>query len=226
MSPRIWKIPFYCSTPENNDALSKALYSAMDDFDNFPLSFVVLLGLGQSVERREKGDIDSSIPQDHSVVCLYEVDRNDNEENDNEKMFGMAEVSLQPADPARTSPPVVLPTNVKNALCSFRLWPTPTPYISNVLVTNEYRGKGYSKVLMTCCECLAKSWGLDQVYLHVDADSRSGAPAQGLYRSLGYMPVIDNKYNHNFAWMGMDMVNRGLYIVDGIALLILKKVLT
>lgn len=208
------------STPESDDPLSKALYSAMDDFDNFLFSFVVLLGLGQRVERREKGDIDSSIPQDHNVVCLYEVD-----ENDNEKMFGMAEVSLQPADPARTSPPFVLPLNVKNALCSFGVWPKPTPYISNVLVTNEYRGKGYSKVLMACCEGLAKSWGFDQVYLHVDADSRSGAPAQGLYRSLGYMPVIDNKYNQNFAWMGMDMMNRGLYIVDGIALLFLKKVL-
>jgi|AntRauTorckE5430_2_1112549.scaffolds.fasta_scaffold10222_2 ribosomal protein S18 acetylase RimI-like enzyme len=208
------------STPESKYPLSKALYSAMDDFDNFLFTFIVLLGLGQRVERREKGDIDSSIPQDHNVVCLYEVG-----EHENENMIGMAEVSLQPADPSRTSPPFVLPAKVKNAFCSFGLWSKPMPYISNVLVTNEYRGKGYSKILMACCEGLAKSWGFEQVYLHVDADSRSGAPAQGLYRSLGYMPVIDNKYNKNFAWMGIDMVNRGLYIVDGVALLFLKKVL-
>jgi len=204
--------------PNKETPLSNALQSKMDDFDNFLFSFVVLLGLGQRVERREKSDADTSTPQDHNVVCLYEVD-----ENENETMFGMAEVSLQPADPSRTSPPFVLSNSMKNAFSSFGFWPQPTPYISNVLVTNDYRGKGYSRVLMACCEGLAKSWGYDEVYLHVDADSRSGAPAQGLYRSIGYMPVIDENYNQNFAWMGMDMVNRGLYIVDGVALLFLKK---
>ena len=212
--------PSSAYTPKKDTPLSNALQSKMDDFDNFLFSFVVLLGLGQRVERREKSDAETSCPQDHNVICLYEVD-----EHENETMFGMAEVSLQPADPSRTSPPFVLSSSIKNAFSSFGFWREPTPYISNVLVTNDYRGKGYSRVLMACCEGLAKSWGYDEVYLHVDADSRSGAPAQGLYRSIGYMPVIDEHYNQNFAWMGVDMVNRGLYIVDGVALLFLKKIL-
>lgn len=213
----------YGSYPTNNllknqDQLSKFLQGIMNDFDNFLFSFVVLLGLGQRVERREKSDIDPNYPQDHNVICIYEV-----EKDMNEIMFGMAEISLQPADPSRTSPPFVIPTSVKNALVSFGLWPKPSPYISNVLVTNKNRGKGYSKVLMACCEGMAKQWGYEEAYLHVDADWRSGAPAQGLYRSLGYTPVIDEKYNQKFAWMGMDTINRGLYIVDGVALLFLKK---
>lgn len=202
----------------NEDEISTTLKNIMNDLDNFMFSFVVLLGLDQRVERRKKSDIDRTIPPDHNVICIHEVD-----EEDKETMIGMAEISLQPADPARTSPPFVLPTGIKNAFVSFGLWTEPVPYISNVLVTNDYRGKGFSKVLMACCEGLAKAWGYDEAYLHVDADRRSGAPAQGLYHSLGYIPVMDEKYNEKFAWMGIDTVNKGLYIVDGVALLFLKK---
>jgi GNAT superfamily N-acetyltransferase len=208
------------STPKSNDPISTFIESKSEDFDNFLFSFVVLLGLGQRVERREKSDLDPSCPQDHNVICIYEVDA-----DDNEKMVGMAEVSLQPPDPARTSPPFVVPTNLKKIFASAYGAPDPKPYISNVLVTNEYRGKGYSKVLMACCEGLAKQWDYNEVYLHVDADQRSGKPAQCLYRSLDYMPVINENYNKNFSWMGIDSVNRGLYIVDGVALLFLKKTL-
>lgn len=199
------------STTAKDDPISKMIKAKMDDFDNFLFSFVVLLGLGQRVERREKSDSDPDCPQDHNVISISEVDS-----NGDEKMFGMAEVSLQPPDPARTSPPFVVPSFLKN---------NPKPYISNVLVTNEYRGNGYSKVLMACCEGLARQWGYEEVYLHVDADQGSGRSAQCLYRSLDYMPVIDEEYNKNFTWMGIDSINRGLYIVDGVALLFLKKAL-
>ena len=80
---------------------------------------------------------------------------------------------------------------------------------------------------MAACEGLAKSWGYNEAYLHVDADSSSGGPAQNLYNSLGYEPVIDESYNENFTWMGSTpAMNRGLYIVDGVALLFLKKKLS
>ena len=206
------------SDPQSDDPISKLIQSTSEDFDNFLFSFVVLLGLGQRVERREKSDFNPLCSQDHNVICLCEVD-----EVGNEKMIGMAEVSLQPPDPARTSPPFVVPTYLKKLLCSFSRAPALMPYISNVLVTDEYRGKGYSKILMACCEGIAKRWDYDEVYLHVDADTRSGRAAQCLYRSINYMPVVDKEYNKNFSWMGVDSVNRGLYIVDGVALLFLKK---
>ncbi len=203
--------------PQNATPLDKLIQERMNDFDNFFFSFIVLLGLGQRVERREKSDADAKLPQDHNVICISEIDS-----DQNERIFGMAEVSLQPPDPSRTSPPFVIPFPLKNILSSV-YGAEVFPYISNVLITNEYRGKRFSKVLMAACEGLAKSWGYDRAYLHVDADSSSGGPAQNLYRTLGYEPVIDEKYNEKFTWMGIDAVNRGLYIVDGVALLFLKK---
>lgn len=212
------------SSSKAKSELDRKVASIMDDFENYLFSFVVLLGLGQRVERRQKSEQVISLPQDHNVVCLYQVEQDSlSYKNGKETMIGMAEVSLQPPDPARTSPPFVLPTYVKNALSKAGIWRETKPYISNVLVTNEFRGKGYSKLLMASCEGLAKSWGYNECYLHVDADPKSGGPAQNLYKSIGYAPVINETYNKDFAWLGIDVVNRGLYIVDGVALLFLKK---
>ncbi|GFH55243.1 hypothetical protein CTEN210_11719 [Chaetoceros tenuissimus] len=212
------------SSSKAKSELDRQVQSIMDDFENYLFSFVVLLGLGQRVERREKSEAIISLPQDHNVVCLYQVEQDSlSYNNGKETMIGMAEVSLQPPDPARTSPPFVLPTYVKNTLSKLGIWRVTKPYISNVLVTNEFRGKGYSKILMATCEGLAKSWGYKECYLHVDADPKSGGPAQNLYKSIGYSPVIDETYNKDFAWLGIDVANRGLYIVDGVALLFLKK---
>lgn len=213
-------------SPKAKNELDRQVQSIMDDFENYLFSFVVLLGLGQRVERRQKSEATPSLEQDHNVVCLYEVEQDSlSYNNGKETMIGMAEVSLQPPDPARTSPPFVLPTYVKNGLSKVGVWRVTKPYISNVLVTNEFRGKGYSKILMAACEGLAKSWGYNECYLHVDADPKSGGAAQNLYKSIGYSPVIDETYNKDFAWLGIDVVNRGLYIVDGVALLFLKKTL-
>ena len=38
-----------------------------------------------------------------------------------------------------------------------------------------------------------------------------------------FLQLIDETYNEQFAWMGIESVNRGLYIVDGVPLLFLKK---
>lgn len=195
----------------NDNPISIWVKGKMNDFDNFLFSFVVLLGLGQRVERREQSNIDASIPQDHNVICISEIDS-----EGNERMFGMAEISLQIPDPSKTSPPFVVPPALKKVLGYQK------PYISNVLITNEYRGKGYSKLLMAACEGIAIQWGFDEVYLHVDA-STSGTAAQNLYISNGYRPVVNEQYNQNFEWMGIESINRGLYIVDGVALLFLKK---
>ena len=209
----------------------------IDDLDNFVFSFVVLLGLEQRVNRRLKADATPSLEQDHNVLLVSEVIE-DNQSNSQEIIFGMAEISLQPPDPSRTSPPFVIPTNIKNIMTdmtsfSFNAPSTPSTtsttkkrlcaYISNVLITNEYRSKGYSKILMSACHGIARSWGYEASFLHVDADAKSGRAAQQLYRKLGYKPYIDESYNEQFTWMGIDSVNRGLYIVDGIPLLFLKK---
>lgn len=203
-----------------SDVLSKKFDAELTEFENFMFSFIVLIGLGQRVERREKSDVSQGLPQDHNVILLSTIGP-----NGEDTPIGMAEISLQPPDPARTSPPFVVPTNLKRIFSFIYGAPDPCPYVSNVLIRDEYRGEGYGKVLMAACEGLAKSWDYDSVYLHVDADPSSGGPAQRLYSSLGYAPVVNNKYNEKFSWMGIDQMNKGLYIVDGVALLFLKKLL-
>ena len=63
--------------------------------------------------------------------------------------------------------------------------------------------------------------------LHVDADSRSGRAAQGLYKALGYVGVPDDRIGRRsgkFAWMqGADMLSTGLYMVQDIPLLYMTK---
>jgi len=206
----------WVSSSNSNNPIMKLIESKLDDIDNFVFSFVVLLGLSQRVERRMKSDDMSSLKQDHNVLLISEI-KLDQDGNENEFIFGMAEISLKAPEPVTTSPPFVIPTDLKLVLSSLQNKGVRSlqPYVSNVLITNEYRGKGYSKLLMGACHGLAIKWGYTEVYLHVDADAKSGRAAQQLYRSLGYQPVIDKSYNENFAWMGIEMMNRGLYIVDG-----------
>ena len=228
------------STKSKSSFMNK-VQSKLDDLDNFVFSFVVLYGMEQRVKRRLQGDaMSGAMPQDHNVVILSEIvpcencgDDKNMQGKSKEIIFGMAEISLQPADPSRTSPPFVIPTQFKTILSSSaakkgnngknKNQNSLCAYVSNVLITNEYRSKGYSKVLMAACHGLARSWGYESTYLHVDADYKSGRAAQQLYRKLGYKPFVDETYNEQFAWMGIESVNRGLYIVDGVPLLFLKK---
>ena len=73
-------------------------------------------------------------------------------------------------------------------------------------------------------------WGCKDVSLHVDADEKSGRVAQGLYRKLGYVGVPDTCFSKSkgdrvgYEWMGPSMANQGLYMVDGIPLIYMRKV--
>jgi hypothetical protein len=219
------------ATKSNANSIMGIVQSKMDDLDNFVFSFVVLLGLEQRVTRRMKSESTPQLEPDHNVVILSEIkngDGTDSANSESERIFGMAEISLQPPDPSRTSPPFVIPTNVKKVMSNISSATSSSKkplcaYVSNVLITNEYRSKGFSKVLMSTCHGLARSWGFSTTYLHVDADANAGRAAQQLYRKLGYSPYVDKTFNEKFAWMGIDMMNRGLYIVDGVPLLFLKK---
>mmetsp|Transcript_19247 Transcript_19247/g.27070 ORF Transcript_19247/g.27070 Transcript_19247/m.27070 type:complete len:386 (+) Transcript_19247:96-1253(+) len=209
----------YSTESYDNSTISKFLKPLFDYVDNWVFSFVVLLGLTQRVDRRKISEEGTGlIRPDHNVICISEVGK-----NGKEIIVGMAEVSLQPPYAGLTAPPYVAPMVVKEFISFLSGVRPPSPYISNVLISEDYRGLGYSKILMKICEGLAKRWGYNSVYLHVDADLTSGATAQRLYRSLGYRPVIDKSNDQRIKWMGPEMINKGLYIVDGVALLFLKK---
>lgn len=61
------------------------------------------------------------------------------------------------------------------------------PYLSNLCVDDNYRGKGIGRALVRCVENIAHhTWGYNRMYLHVDEDN---LPALSLYQSEGYRDV-------------------------------------
>jgi len=220
------------SSPQPGDELAERI-------ENYLFSLTVLIGLTQRVVRQEKGySTNNSACPDHNVICLVEQipDNNISSGETNtysEQIVGIAELSWQPPNPNSNAPPFVLPYFIKSLISRFA--PSrdetdvgvPVGYISNVLVWKTRRGRGYARVLMAALEGIAKMWGCDDVRLHVDASEFSGRIARSLYWGLGYEGVPDrgtsNVNRVGYEWMGPSMANQGLYLVDGLPLLYLRK---
>jgi ribosomal protein S18 acetylase RimI-like enzyme len=60
------------------------------------------------------------------------------------------------------------------------------PYLSNLCVDQNYRGKQIGKGLVRCLEDITKSWGYKKLYLHVDLENDA---ARNLYQNSGYKDV-------------------------------------
>lgn len=165
-------------------------------------------------------------------LISWESDKTD----ENSKVVGMVELSLQPPDADRNPPAVPFPLWYKASLAerttkdgSLQGW------VTNLLIDNSCRGRGYSKILMAAAEGIAKhKWGCSSVYLHADADFRSGKVPQSLYEGLGYDLVIgstkknaekpsEEDYKAKFGWMGVSGKEMERFsavrMVDGVALL-------
>lgn len=236
-------------TPTTNDELEDELQKQQkelaDKIENYLFSLTVLIGLTQRVVRRQKGyDERNAACPDHNVIALVEripINNNVNGElSYNEQIVGIAELSYQPPNPNANAPPFVLPFFMKELIARYgpnreegttssgETAKEPRGYVSNVLVWHSRRGRGYGRVLMAAVEGIAKLWGCEDVSLHVDANEISGKIARGLYWSLGYEGVPDRgtskSNNVGYNWMDPSMMsNQGLYLVDGVPLLFLRK---
>eukprot|EP00429_Kryptoperidinium_foliaceum_P030383 CAMPEP_0176153120 /NCGR_PEP_ID=MMETSP0120_2-20121206/78210_1 /TAXON_ID=160619 /ORGANISM="Kryptoperidinium foliaceum, Strain CCMP 1326" /LENGTH=230 /DNA_ID=CAMNT_0017490153 /DNA_START=350 /DNA_END=1037 /DNA_ORIENTATION=- len=114
------------------------------------------------------------------------------ESDDEEKVVGMVEISLQAPEADKNPPPYPVPLSIKSVygqIIGQRL----QGWVTNLLIDPRCRGLGYSKILMAATEGIAKSWGCSYIYLHSDADFRTGKVAQGLYKGLGYEVVTDDE---------------------------------
>lgn len=61
------------------------------------------------------------------------------------------------------------------------------PYLSNLCVSEKFRGKKIGRAMVRCVEDITKAcWGYNRIYLHVDEDN---AAALNLYKSEGYRDV-------------------------------------
>ena len=115
-----------------------------------------------------------------------------------ERVIGMVELSLQPPDVNRNPPSVPFPFLVKERLAQdTTAIGTVQGWVSNLLLDPRRRGRGYSKVLMVGAHAVAKycawtvtktqSCKVEYIFLHADADTRSGKIPQRLYeQALGY----------------------------------------
>jgi ribosomal protein S18 acetylase RimI-like enzyme len=178
---------------------------------------LVRWALEMKIQRQRSGDDPRrNIKPDDNVLCL-EIDG---------RVVAIVELSIQPPDAERNPPPVPIPMFFKELLSTVRGLPPPDGWVTNLLVDDAYRGLGYSKVLMKAVEGLAKSWDCSAIHLHVDADAVSGKVAQDLYRGLGYEPAMDQRSTKKYDWMGPELMSLGLYVVDDVPLLFLRKNLT
>ncbi len=157
-----------------------------------------------------------------------------------DEVVGMVELSLQPPDADRNPPALPLPLWVKAALAKHTTMDGSLQgWVTNLLISDSSRGKGYSKILMAAAEGIAKhQWGCNTVWLHADADFRSGKVPQSLYEGIGYDLVIGSTRKKpaesdtedpsaKFAWMGVSGKElerfSAIRMIDGVALLCYAK---
>ena len=155
---------------------------------------------------------------DPVVLVLCRPEKN----SKGEKVVGMVELSLQAPEANKNPPAYPIPLWFKEIYCQLTNQRTEG-WVTNMLIDPKCRGLGYSKILMAATEGVAKSWGKDFIYLHADADIRSGRVAQKLYEGLGYEVVTDE--DSQFAWMYGNGFNptSSIRIVEGVALLFYRK---
>ena len=139
-----------------------------------------------------------------------------------EVIVGMVELSRQPPEASRNPPAYPLPLWYKEAYCNMKKLHPLNGWVTNLLVRPDYRGEGYSKLLMAATEGVARSWNCDMIHLHCDANTIGGKVPQTLYKGLGYEMVEDP--NSPYAWMGTELSTK-IFMIQGVALLYFRKAL-
>ncbi|CAJ1891559.1 unnamed protein product [Cylindrotheca closterium] len=135
------------------------------------------------------------------------------------KVVGLVEISLQPADANKNPPKFPQPLAIKNLYSKFK-GVKIEGWVTNLLIDPDYRGLGYSKLLMAATEGIARSWDCSYIFLHADASVRSGKVSQTLYESMGYEVVTDS--DPDYAWMPKNTFS-SVRMIDGVALLCFRK---
>jgi len=69
------------------------------------------------------------------------------------------------------------------------------PYVSNVAVHVDARGRGVASAMLDKCERASRMWGYDYVWLHVDVNNPR---ALAMYKKRGYITVTEDPW-----WYGI-----------------------
>ena len=152
----------------------------------------------------------------HNDPSILVLCRRGKERDNTEEVIGLVEVSLQPPEANRNPPTYPVPRRIKELYCRAKGIEKLEGWITNLLISPKYRGMGYSKMLMAATEGIARSWGCQYMYLHADADFRSGKVPQSLYENLGYAVITDE--DQSYDWMPKSTFS-SIRMVQGVALL-------
>lgn len=209
----------YGSNITSLDALLKkpSESSLVDYIDSLSLRALVDFTMRMKIHNNgdNDGDSDKSIPADHAILVASCLESGD--------IVGMVEVSRQPPLANRNPSPFPIPMVFKELFCRAVGVEKLQGWVANLLVQPQYRGKGYSKVLMATVEGVVRRWDCQSIHLHADADNVSGMVPQRLYQTLGYEFGTDDKQQPDLAWMGPATLSSSVYVIDGVPLLYLQK---
>lgn len=170
------------------------------------------ISLALQAKMRENRISNEIMSKDPAILVLCRQD-------EKSKVVGLVEISLQPADANANPPKFPQPLAIKNLYSKFK-GVEIEGWVTNLLIAPDYRGLGYSKVLMAATEGIARSWNCNYIFLHADANIRSGKVSQSLYESMGYEVVSDS--DPDYAWMPKNTVS-SVRMIDGVALLCFRK---
>jgi len=83
------------------------------------------------------------------------------------------------------------------------------PYLSNLCVSQDFRGRQIGKALVRVVETFAKEiWGYNRLYLHVELENE---PALNLYKKEGF---VDVGFRWDPFWAGNTSQDIGYYVKD------------
>ena len=150
-----------------------------------------------------------------------------NGQNCQEKVVGMIELSLQPPEADRNPPAYPIPLWMKLVYSEIHHLDGLQGWITNLLIDPDHRGCGYSKILVAAVEGitrkLEKQYSCHSIYLHADANDRSGRIPQSLYEGMGYELVLESRSRDIFdnsdsssTFGGMNMYfDSRIHMIDG-----------
>ena len=98
------------------------------------------------------------------------------------KLLGFVDLSLQPNDGTLDA---LKPTTIQQRSNRYKD-STLSPYLCNLLVAPEARGRGLGRLLVKECERRALELGYNDIHLHCESQS---SPALRLYNKSGFNPI-------------------------------------
>lgn len=238
---------------QRKDKTPEFIKEALQTYENFVFAFIVQLGLDQRIQRRIQGE--NVVPDHNVLCITKKTIQGQEEEIIGISEVSLQPLNPNRTAPPFVLPFRIKKLLTSNIFSQSKQKLVPYVSNVMVKDTYRglgygkllmYASEGIAKEFYSSSLNNKGGGAKGDIFLHVDANL-SGKAAQNLYWGMGYEGFIENEYyngndqNKNydegnnkdenpFAWMyepssSITYVNRGLYLVDGVPLLYMKKTL-